>query len=155
MLSLAAALPASAQGLQEGQTFGDWSVACPDGPAGCQLVQTVTNSETQKPALMARVGQVTDENGQKRLRLMLIGPLGVLLPNGVAVQIDETEGHRVPFLQCGQQGCNTIITLDQATLDQLKAGQRLKVGMTMPNGQMAVVPVSLSGFTAGVDALQQ
>lgn len=154
-LSLAAwALPASAQGLQDGQQFGDWVTVCPQGPESCQLTQTVVNKENNQGVLLARVGKVKAQDGQTQLRMMLIGPLGVLLPQGVAVQIDEQQGHRVPFLQCGPQGCNTIITLDDKTLTNMKAGQILKVGMTMPNGEMGVVGVSLKGFTAGVAALQ-
>lgn len=156
-LAFAAALqaaPASAQGLQAGQTYGDWGVQCPENNNGkCFLLQQVHNKENNQPVLQARVGKIT-EQGQEKVRLMLIGPLGVMLPPGVAVQVDENEGHRVPFLQCTQMGCQTLITLSDKDIAELKAGTTMKVGMTPPNGQLTVIPVSLKGFTAAMDALQ-
>lgn len=151
------AAPALAQGLQAGQTFGDWSVQCPpEGQAqaqGCFIAQQVNNAQG-KPVLQARVGKAT-QDGQQHIRLMLVGPLGVMLPQGVAVQVDQNEGHRVPFLQCSQMGCQTLITLTDKDIEQLKAGTTMKVGMVPPNGEMQVIPVSLKGFTAAIDALRK
>lgn len=154
LAAVAHAAPAAAQSLAQGNTFGDWGVECAENGKNCHLVQKVSNAETGEDVLLARVGQVSAD-GQKKVRLMLVGPLGVMLTPGVAVQIDEQEGHRVPFVQCAPQGCQTTITLDDATIALMKAGQVMKVGMTPPNGKMVVMPVSLSGFTAGVAALQQ
>ncbi len=147
--------PAQAQGLQAGQTFGDWAVQCPRDaqPNSCVVSQLISNQQNNQPVLQASIRKVM-EQGKASLQLRLTGPLGVILPPGVAVQIDDNQAHRVPFMQCTQQGCYTVITLSDQDIGQLKAGQVMKVGMTPPGGQMEGIPVSLNGITAALNALR-
>jgi invasion protein IalB len=145
--------PSFAQGPTDGQTFGDWGIACPaEGGGECNLVQQVSNSKTNEPLLLARV-VAGEKDGKPAAQLMIVLPLGVLLPNGLGLQVDDGEKARVPFLQCLEPGCHTIVTLDGDSLAKFKAGRQLTVEVGTPNGKGIKVPVSLSGFTDGLAAL--
>lgn len=139
-----------------GQKFGDWSIGCDQdgGQSVCHLDQAVIDNNTQKPVLQVGVGYLPGQDGKKQPKMVIIVPLGVILPQGLTVQIDDGPGAQVPFLHCMAAGCRTVVNLDAPTIAKFKAGTKAKMTFAAPNGQPVSVPVSLSGFTAGFDALK-
>lgn len=168
--SIASAQPEGPSGQGDvalGESYGDWQMVCrsdateganlPD--AGCVLVQqvSISNEESEgegQPFMQVRMLYVPDQEDP----VIQIGlPLGIHLPNGVVINVDENEAFRVPFQVCNRQGgCQAIFQLTQQILPQFRAGSRANVRVVAAANQ-SVVPVwfSLSGFTAGLEALQE
>src|SRR6202012_6029625 len=86
-LSLGAA-GATAQGGVKAQ-YGDWQMSC-DTPPGasfqqCAIIQNVTAEDQPNVGLSVIVLKTAD---QKANLLRVLAPLGVLLPNGLGLNVD-------------------------------------------------------------------
>lgn len=140
-----------------GQKFGDWTITCDDeaGKSVCHLDQAIVDNNSKQTVLQIGVGFMPGRDGVTQPKMVIIAPLGIILPQGLTVQIDETPGAQVPLLHCLPAGCRTVINLDDATIAKFKAGNKAKITFVALNGQPVSVPVSLSGFTAGFDALKR
>src|SRR5690349_3212936 len=82
---------ASAQGIVK-NTVGEWQMRC-ETPAGataeqCALVQNVVAEDRPNVTLVIIVLKTAD--GKSRL-LRVVAPLGILLPSGLGLKIDQTD----------------------------------------------------------------
>ena len=115
--------PALAQGVVKAQ-YGDWQMSC-DTPPGasfeqCAIIQNVTAEDQPNVGLSVIVLKTADQ--QARL-LRVLAPLGVLLPNGLGLNIDGTDMGRVAFVRCLPNGCVAEVVMDDALIDTLSDGQ--------------------------------
>lgn len=137
----------------ETQTFGDWTLACGNDPANnkvCQLAQQAVDTQSNRPVVRLAL---TYRPGQQTPTLLMVAPLGVLLPKQVQVQIDAGKTATLPFVTCTPGGCQTMVELNADTVQQMKGGTKFNITFFLPNEKPVTVPMSLSGFTAGMDAL--
>ncbi len=153
ILVVAAVLPAAAQGVVRAQ-FGDWQMSC-DTPPGasfeqCALIQNVTAEDQPDVSLSVIVLKTADQ--QARL-LRVLAPLGVLLPNGLGLNIDGNDIGRVAFVRCLPNGCVAEVVLDDELIGQLGAGNNaIFVVFRTPEAGIGI-PVSLNGFEDGFNQL--
>lgn len=84
----------------------------------------------------------------------LILPLGVLLPPGIGLKIDQGESKGLPFRSCDAGGCATPWPLSEDDIAALKRGQKLMVIFKDIDGKSLGAPISLNGFTAAFAKLQ-
>lgn len=133
------------------QVFGDWFLPCEPAPQEgsgprCVLLQNVINQENQQPLMQVAVGFY----GRDRQRVVVIKlPLGVTLPPGIQMRIDESPAAAVPFQICRPDGCQAFIPLDEKLLAAMKAGIGGTVSFRDAGNRPVQLPVSLKGFTAG------
>jgi invasion protein IalB len=135
--------------------FKDWTVRCgrrgEQEPQVCEMQQQQADSE-DRVIMAVAVGEVP---GTSDLGLLVMLPLGILLPAGVTLQVDG--GAEVPLQvdRCERQGCRVEMLLESDLLSQLKGGSEAKVFFEAVNPQGARqrlgVPISLLGFTAALD----
>lgn len=135
--------------------FGDWEVSCGKPPGArdekCALVQSVIDEERANVGL--RVVFLFASGGQMVLRV--VAPLGVLLPFGLGLRIDdEPIGEKpLPFIRCRPMGCISEIIVKDALLDKMKAGKQALFIIVETKEEGRAIPVSLAGFTKGLDHL--
>jgi invasion protein IalB len=83
----------------------------------------------------------------RKARLMrIIAPLGVLLPAGVSLRIDDQDAGRLNFLRCLANGCIAQVALDEKLIDKLKNGKTATLGIFQTPEQGVGVPAPLAGF---------
>lgn len=132
------------------EVIKDWTLRCvqPEGaPAEqCILVQDVKNPSTEQPVMQVAAGYWGPE---RRRGLVITLPLGVILQQGIELQIDGQSQTRTPYVTCPPNGCQSHVLLDDALLAKLKGGSRGTIIFTDPLGRPEQVNFSLSGFTAG------
>src|SRR4051812_8273662 len=157
-MALAAALTgvagaASAQGVVK-NTFGDWQMRCETPPGGkseqCALVQNVMAED--RPNLTLLVIALKTADGKSRL-LRMVAPLGILIPAGIGLRIDQADIGRAGYVRCLTTGCIAEAVLDDTLLNQLKGGQTATFIVFQTPEEGVGVPVSLNGFGAGFDGL--
>ena len=92
-------------------------------------------------------------NGQKVLRV--VAPLGVLLPFGLGLRIDdEAIGKEpLPFIRCRPMGCISEIIVKDKLLEKLKTGTTALFIIVETKEEGRAIPVSLKGFTKGLERL--
>jgi invasion protein IalB len=135
-------------------THGDWQVRC-DTPPGsrseqCALVQNVAAEDRPNVALTVIALKTAD--GKARL-LRVLAPLGVLLPSGLGLKIDNADVGRAGFVRCLPSGCVAEVVMDDSLLGQLSGGQTATFIIFQTPEEGIGVPVSLNGFKPGFEAL--
>ena len=151
--AFAASGAAEAQGMVK-NTFGDWQMRC-ETPAGataeqCALVQNVVAEDRPSVTLVIIVLKTAD--GKSRL-LRVVAPLGILLPSGLGLKIDQTDIGRAGFVRCLATGCVAEVVMDDNLLTQMRGGQAATFIVFQTPEEGIGIPVSLNGFAAGLDAL--
>lgn len=153
VFTLAATGPASAQG-QVKSTHGDWQIRCdtPPGAQGeqCALIQNVTAEDRENVGLTVIVLHTADKDGRI---LRVLAPLGVLLPSGLGLTIDDEDVGRAGFVRCLPNGCVAEVMLDDELLDKLGKGSTATFIIFQTPEEGIGIPISLAGFTEGFDAL--
>ena len=137
-------------------TFGDWELRC-DKPPGarneqCVLMQWVAAEEEDRQELGLTV--IALKTADKKARILrVLAPLGVLLPSGLGLKIDEADVGRAGFVRCLATGCVAEVMMDDTLIDQLKTGTTATfIIFTTPEEGFGI-PISLTGFAGGFDAL--
>lgn len=145
--------PALAQGAVK-STHGDWQMRCEVPPGAkteqCALVQNVAAEDRPNLTLLVIVLKTAD---QKSRLLRVVAPLGVLLPSGLGLKIDDKDIGRAGFVRCLTTGCVAEVVMDDKLINQLRTGEKATfiVFQTVEDG--IAIPVDLKGFSEGFDAL--
>ncbi|WP_407946689.1 invasion associated locus B family protein [Pararhizobium mangrovi] len=153
-----AAAPVLAQGVAPGGTVeakhGAWSTVCgtPPGAPGrqCALMQLVVAKD--QPNVAISVVALKTADGEARI-LKILTPLGVLLPKGLGLFIDGKSIGRAYFLVCREEGCQVEVTIDDQLLKTLKSGKQAVFTLYKTQEEGIGIPVDLTGFGEGFDAL--
>jgi invasion protein IalB len=135
-------------------TFGDWQLRC-ETPAGakaeqCALVQNVAAEDRPNVTLLVIVLKTAD--GKSRL-LRVVAPLGVLLPAGLGLKIDQADVGRAGFVRCLTTGCVAEVVMEDNLIDQFKKGQTATFIVFQTPEEGVGIPVSLNGFGPGFESL--
>lgn len=152
-LSAAVAQPAP-EGTVKAQ-HGDWQVVCKAPPPGsskevCALVQSVTAEDRNNVGLTVYFQKFS--NGTKVLRVF--APLGVLLPPGLGLKIDNKDVGHAPFLRCHSFACYAQVVAEDKLIDQLKTGKSAIFIIFQTEEAGIGIPISLAGFKEALPALE-
>ena len=144
---------AAAQGTPRGK-FGDWEMRC-ETPAGaareqCAIIQSVAADDKPNVNLVVIVLKTAD--GKSRL-LRVIAPLGVLLPAGLGLKIDETDVGRAGFVRCLPSGCVAEVVMDDKLVEQMSGGQSATFIIFNTPEEGIGIPLALAGFKDGFGKL--
>ena len=145
--------PAMAQGTVKAE-YGDWQMSC-DTPPGasfeqCAIIQNVLAEDQPNVGLSVIVLRTADR--EARL-LRVLAPLGVLLPNGLGLNVDGTDMGRVAFVRCLPNGCIAEVELDEEIIKVLSEGTNAIFVVFKTPEEGVGIPVSLNGFADGFAAL--
>lgn len=155
ILALGAAAPADAQGRIVAR-HGDWQIRC-ERPVGapseqCALVQNVEAEDRANVGLTVIFLRTADR--QARI-LRVLAPLGVLLPSGLGLSIDQNEVGLAGFVRCLPEGCIAEVELDDGLLERFGAGETATFVIFQTPEEGIGIPISLNGFSAGFGALSE
>src|ERR1700678_350073 len=133
---------------------GDWVTRCETPPGAaheqCAIVLSVVDQD--RPSLILVV--IVLNTADRKTRLMrVIAPLGVLLPPGISLRIDNAEAGRLSFLQCLPNGCVAQLAMDQTLIDKLKTGKAASLGVFQTPEEGVGVPAPLTGFKEAYEQL--
>ncbi|TCL75921.1 invasion protein IalB [Rhizobium sp. BK251] len=135
-------------------SHGAWSVVC-DKPAGasaeqCALMQNVIAEDRPEVGLSVVVLKTAD---RKSKILRVLAPLGVLLPNGLGLNVDGKDIGRAYFVRCFSDGCYAEVVLEDELLKTLRSGAQATFIVFQTPEEGIGIPVDLKGFADGYDAL--
>jgi invasion protein IalB len=157
VLALIGALASGHAALGQGvvkSKHGDWDLRCETPPGAakeqCALLQSVAAEDKPNINLMVIVLKTAD--GKNRL-LRVIAPLGILLPSGLGLKIDDTDVGRAGFVRCLPTGCVAEVMMEDKLIDQMKSGKRATFIIFQTPEEGIGIPLSMAGFKEGFDAL--
>ena len=152
-LFLAGTSSAFAQGVVRSK-HGDWELRCETPPGAqkeqCALLQSVAAEDRPNVSLVVIVLKTAD--GKSRL-LRVIAPLGVLLPNGLGLKIDNADIGRAGFVRCLPTGCVAEVIMDDKLIDGMRGGQAATFIIYQTPEEGIGIPLTLAGFKDGYDKL--
>jgi invasion protein IalB len=132
----------------------DWQIRCdtPPGSHGeqCALIQSVTAEDRANVGLTVIMLKTAD---QKSRLMRVVAPLGVLLPSGLGLKIDQTDVGRAGFVRCLPNGCIAEVVMDDELVKKLRTGQTATFIIFQTPEEGIGIPISLNGFGPGYDAL--
>src|SRR3984957_19796819 len=145
--------PADAQGVVKGKN-GDWETRCETPPGAereqCALIQSVAAEDRPNITLVVIVLRTAD--GKSRL-LRVIAPLGVLLPSGLGLKIDQADVGRAGFVRCLPNGCIAEVVMEDKLVDQMKNGQSATFIIFQTPEEGIGIPLALTGFRDAIEQL--
>lgn len=138
------------------ESHGDWDVRCirtEDGNDPCQLYQLLKNEEG---IAVSEISMFALPEGQQAAAGATIAvPLETLLTQQLSLKIDTGEPKRYPFSWCSEAGCFSRVGFTDAEVASFKKGSKatLTIVPVVAPDQQVNLDISLSGFTAGYDAV--
>ena len=144
---------AHAQGVVR-SSHGDWQMRCETPPGAkseqCALVQNVAAEDRPNVTLLV-IALKTADNQSRLLRV--VAPLGVLLPAGLGLKVDDKDIGRAGFVRCLNTGCIAEVVMDETLVNTLKTGQNATFIVFQTPEEGIGIPVSLTGFGEGLEKL--
>ena len=157
---MAAAAPASAQSqptqneTTEDRFIEDWTLRClpatESQPRTCRMVQSAVASEGGQRLLKVMVGRF---GAERLLGAVIFVPVGVRLPPGISLRVDDRKPWKFSFERCDPASCQVRALLHEELLQSLKGGLVGRVTFQDAAGQPITVDFSLKGFTAALSEL--
>jgi invasion protein IalB len=125
-----------------------WSVGCSANERTAAL-----NCAVEQRAFVANTGQLVGSvsvrvPGDKTGPVMTITtPLGLFLPAGVSVAIDDAAAQTLQVQTCDAHGCYAELAVSDDLLSRMFNGKKLNVGFQDMSRQPINLALSLAGFT--------
>jgi invasion protein IalB len=148
-------LPANAfaQGAVK-SVHGDWQIRCETPPGAqseqCALFQSVVAEDRANVGITVLVLKTADQKS----RLMRVqAPLGVLLPAGLGLKVDNQDVGRAGFVRCLPRGCYAEVVMDDVLVGKLRTGQTATFFIFQTPEEGIGFPLGLKGFGEGYDKL--
>ncbi|WOI56787.1 invasion associated locus B family protein [Palleronia sp. LCG004] len=137
--------------------FSDWQQRCirtENESDPCQLYQLLYDQDGNA---VAEISIFPLPEGQQAVAgATIITPLETLLTRQLTLAVDDGQAKRYPFDFCADAGCFARIGLTDAEVNSFRRGAEARISIVPAAApdQTITLPISLSGFTAGFDALE-
>jgi invasion protein IalB len=90
---------------------------------------------------------------QKSRLLRVVAPMGVLLPAGLRLKIDQTDVGKAGFVRCLPSGCVAEVVMDDNLINRLRTGETATFIIFQIPDEGIGLPISLKGFAEAYDEL--
>ena len=130
----------------DGKRFGDWGGTCEK--TGCFLQQVLNQKD--KPLMATAIGYPPGKNFPAVLFHL---PPTTQMKDGVQLRVDKNPTIKFNG-KCDKQACFAGFALDEEMMGQLVKGKQALVMFTpAPKQKPVVLPISLKGLGAGLNAV--
>ena len=116
----------------------------------CEVEQSLFITKTGQLVASLNV-KLPPETRQPVMMIQL--PVGLFLPGGVNLQIDESKPQALVIQTCDLKGCYAATTISPELLGAMKSGKRLSVVFQNLNKENVNLAFVLSGFAESYDKI--
>jgi invasion protein IalB len=132
-----------------------WVVRCVspsrDAPLECAMEETAVLTKTGQVVVMVNIRVAGDTHAPI---LLVQLPLGLNLPAGAKVQVDDGKPADLQIQTCENRGCYASTPLATDILNALRSGKQLKVSFQNMNNESLAIPMPLADFAAAYDKIK-
>ncbi|GES41020.1 invasion protein IalB [Rhizobium sp. ERR 922] len=149
----APATPAPAGPQISEQKFDAWILQCSGDKTmkpRCQIVYRLTSPDQRQVFMVISMARSAD----KKIGMQMALPLGFAIQGGVKIGFGSKYSTMAKVSRCTTQGCLVEGLCPPAMLAALMKEKSGKVSIRMMQGNMAELPISLTGFGAAFQAMQ-
>ncbi len=86
--------------------------------------------------------------------LRVFAPLGILLPRGIGLKIDDKDVGNAPFLRCHSFACYAQVVVEDKLVEQLTTGKNAVFIVFQTEEAGIGIPISLAGFADALATLK-
>lgn len=150
-----AAPPSAAAKAGETNLESNWVTQCESktrqGALECSVRQSVVKTDTRQLVAMFAV-RIPAETRAPVMMIQL--PLGLFLPGGVELQVDDNKVVALPLQTCEASGCYVGAPVAAELAEQLRRGKLLRIGFKNLAETKIDVPMPLAGFASAYDSIK-
>jgi invasion protein IalB len=132
-----------------------WAVRCSsvsrDAPLECAIEQTAVLTKTGQLIVLVSIRVPGDTHTPIALVQL---PLGLNLPAGAKLQVDDGKTVDLQIQTCENRGCYTSTPIAPELLTALKSGKQLKVSFQDMAKETIAIPIPLVDFAAAYDKIK-
>jgi len=132
-----------------------WIVRCASTgrnlPLECAMEQTAVLTKTGQLIVLINIRVPGDTRTPAALIQL---PLGLNLPGGAKLQIDDGKAFDVPIQTCEQRGCFANAQIAPDMLSALKTGKQLKISFQNLGKETITIPMPLADFATAYDKIK-
>lgn len=143
---------------KDGAKFDNWAIKCEksgeqdkDKIEVCYAFQNVVTKEGNQRVLNVAVGYAPKIEDPVALITL---PLGIALPPGAGLTIDQDKPIRFPIERCEPNGCRAGLKLEKVLLDKLNKAGKVEVNFHDGAHRPVKVPLSMKGFGEALKSLK-
>jgi invasion protein IalB len=132
-----------------------WAARCTsasrNAPLECAIEQTAVLSKTGQLIVLVNIRVPTDTHAPVALVQL---PLGLNLPVGTKLQVDDGKAVDLQIQTCENRGCYASTPIAPELLTALKSGKQLKVSFQNLAKETITIPMPLADFAAAYDKIK-
>jgi len=132
-----------------------WAARCSsasrDAPLECAIEQTAVLTKTGQLIVLVAIRVPSDTRTPVALVQL---PLGLNLPAGAKLQIDDGKAVDMQVQTCEARGCYASTPVAADMLAALKSGKQLKVSFQTMTKETIAIPMLLGDFAAAYDKIK-
>lgn len=133
----------------------DWIVRCTsasrDAALECAMEQNAVLTKTGQTVVLINIRIAPDTRTPIALLQL---PLGLNLPVGAKLQVDEGKTFDLQIQTCESRGCYASTPVAADLLAALRSGKQLKVSFQNMANETIAIPMPLSDFAAAYDKIK-
>ncbi|OAF10015.1 invasion protein B [Bradyrhizobium centrolobii] len=122
-----------------------------DAPLECAIEQNAVLTKTGQTVVLINIRVAPDTRTPVALLQL---PLGLNLPVGAKLQIDEGKTVDLQIQTCENRGCYASTPIAPDLLAMLKSGKQLKVSFQNMAKETITIPMPLNDFAAAYDKIK-
>jgi invasion protein IalB len=132
-----------------------WAARCSsasrEAPLECAIEQTAVLSKTGQLIVLVNIRVPSDTHTPVILVQL---PLGLNLPAGAKLQVDDGKTVDLQIQTCEARGCYASTPIAADLLTALKSGKQLKVAFQNLGKEVIAIPMPLADFAAAYDKIK-
>jgi invasion protein IalB len=122
-----------------------------DAPLECAIEQNAVLPRTGQLVIAVNIRVPADTHTPSALIQL---PLGLNIPNGAKLQVDDGKATDLQIQTCEARGCYAGTTIAPDLLAAMKSGKQLKISFQNLNKETLTVPLPLADFAAAYDKIK-
>jgi invasion protein IalB len=122
-----------------------------DAPLECAIEETAVLTKTGQLVVLVNIRVTSDT----RMPIALVQlPLGLNLPAGAKLQVDDGKSVDLQIQTCENRGCYANLPIASDMLAAMRAGKQLKVSFQNLAKDPITIPMPLTDFAAAYDRIK-
>jgi invasion protein IalB len=122
-----------------------------DAPLECAIEQNAVLPKTGQLVIAVNIRVPADTHTPSALIQL---PLGLNLPGGAKLQVDDGKATDLQIQTCEARGCYAGTAIAPDLLAAMKAGKQLKISFQNLNKETLTIPLPLTDFAAAYDKIK-
>jgi invasion protein IalB len=127
--------------------YGEWQKLCFKTPGANLMCHTTISGKWENGQSAVRIDLIERE-GQETKRLQMSLPVGLYLPAGTTLTVDQSKSFQIPYTWCFTNACIAADRADPALIRQMEAGEQLKLEVADTNLLSVSTIIPLNRFAS-------